>query len=203
MSTGPTGRTSTAPLSGAAAHDAGILLVDDMEDNLVALEAVLAGLQVPLVSARSGEEAMAALERHDIALVLLDVAMPGMDGFETARRIKHHERTRDVPVVFLTGDQQAPAGKLAFRGYATGVVDYLAKPFDPWVLRTKATVFLDLHRKSRRLHQLEEERYRLDDFARRLEVVESTLAAEGGTDAARLARDVASLADALDGLRGV
>ncbi|MFF8282984.1 two-component system response regulator [Streptomyces albus] len=203
MSTGPTGRTSTAPLSGAAAHDAGILLVDDMEDNLVALEAVLAGLQVPLVSARSGEEAMAALERHDIALVLLDVAMPGMDGFETARRIKHHERTRDVPVVFLTGDQQVPAGKLAFRGYATGVVDYLAKPFDPWVLRTKATVFLDLHRKSRRLHQLEEERYRLDDFARRLEVVESTLAAEGGTDAARLARDVASLADALDGLRGV
>ncbi|CAL9443800.1 response regulator [Streptomyces sp. enrichment culture] len=203
MSTGPTGRTTTAPLSGAAAHDAGILLVDDMEDNLVALEAVLAGLQVPLVSARSGEEAMAALERHDIALVLLDVAMPGMDGFETARRIKHRERTRDVPVVFLTGDQQSPAGKLAFRGYATGVVDYLAKPFDPWVLRTKATVFLDLHRKSRRLHQLEEERYRLDDFARRLEVVESTLAADGGTDAARLARDVASLADALDGLRGV
>ncbi|NSC21681.1 response regulator [Streptomyces albus subsp. chlorinus] len=198
MSTEPTGR------SGAAADDAGILLVDDLEDNLLALEAVLSTLHVPLVRAGSGQEAVAVLEEREVALVLLDVAMPGMDGFETAHRIKQHERTRDIPVIFLTGAQSAADTGFTFRGYATGAVDFLSKPFDPWVLRTKVAVFLDLHRKSRRLRQLvEEERYRLDDFARRLEAVESRLAEDTGPDTARLARDVAALADALDGLRGV
>ena len=125
---------------------AGILLVDDMEDNLIALEAVLGSLNEPLVRARSGEEAMKALLRRPFALVLLDVRMPGMDGFETAANIKRLDQTKDVPIIFLTGADD-DAG-YAFRGYATGAADYLTKPFDPWVLRAKVSVFLDLHRKN-------------------------------------------------------
>lgn len=131
---------------------AGILLVDDMEDNLIALEAVLGSLNEPLVRARSGEEAMKALLRQRFALVLLDVRMPGMDGFETATNIKRLDQTKDVPIIFLTGAEDEPG--YAFRGYATGAADYLTKPFDPWVLRAKVSVFLDLHRKTRQLEHL-------------------------------------------------
>ena len=120
----------------------GILLVDDMEDNLIALEAVLASLDEPLVRARSGEEALKALLRRRFALVLLDVHMPGMDGFETAANIKRLDQTRDVPIIFLTGADD-DAG-YAFRGYATGAADFVRKPFDPWVLRAKVRVFLEL-----------------------------------------------------------
>lgn len=100
------------------ADRASILLVDDMEDNLVALEAVLGSLNEPLVRARSGEEAMKALLRQKFAVVLLDVRMPGMDGFETASNIKRLDQTKDVPIIFLTGTE-ADSG-YAFRGYATG-----------------------------------------------------------------------------------
>jgi response regulator RpfG family c-di-GMP phosphodiesterase len=131
---------------------AGILLVDDMEDNLIALEAVLGALNEPLVRARSGEEAMKALLRQRFALVLLDVRMPGMDGFETAANIKRLDQTKDVPIIFLTGAEDDSG--YAFRGYATGAADYLTKPFDPWVLRAKVTVFLDLHRKNQQLERL-------------------------------------------------
>ncbi|TXS40263.1 response regulator [Streptomyces sp. uw30] len=131
---------------------AGILLVDDMEDNLIALEAVLGSLNEPLVRARSGEEAMKALLRQRFALVLLDVRMPGMDGFETATNIKRLDQTKDVPIIFLTGAEDEPG--YAFRGYATGAADYLTKPFDPWVLRAKVSVFLDLYRKNRQLEHL-------------------------------------------------
>jgi response regulator RpfG family c-di-GMP phosphodiesterase len=131
---------------------ASILLVDDMEDNLVALEAVLGSLNEPLVRARSGEEAMKALLRRQFALVLLDVRMPGMDGFETAANIKRLDQTKDVPIIFLTGAEDDSG--YAFRGYATGAADYLTKPFDPWVLRAKVTVFLDLHRKNQQLERL-------------------------------------------------
>ncbi|EKX64699.1 response regulator [Streptomyces ipomoeae] len=131
---------------------AGILLVDDMEDNLIALEAVLASLNEPLVRARSGEEAMKALLRQRFAVVLLDIRMPGMDGFETAANIKRLDQTKDVPIIFLTSSD-SNAG-YTFRGYATGAADYLTKPFDPWVLRAKVSVFLDLHRKNLQLERL-------------------------------------------------
>jgi response regulator RpfG family c-di-GMP phosphodiesterase len=131
---------------------AGILLVDDMEDNLIALEAVLGSLNEPLIRARSGEEAMKALLRRRFALVLLDVRMPGMDGFETAANIKRLDQTKDVPIIFLTGTDDDSG--YAFRGYATGAADYLTKPFDPWVLRAKVSVFLDLHRKNQQLERL-------------------------------------------------
>ncbi|MFC9225321.1 two-component system response regulator [Streptomyces hygroscopicus] len=120
-----------------------------MEENLIALEAVLGPLDQPLVRARSGEEAMKAMLRQDFAVVLLDVLMPGMDGFETAANIKRLDQTKDVPIILLTGTDAD--SDYAYRGYAIGAADFLTKPFDPWLLRTKVNVFLEMHRKSRRL----------------------------------------------------
>ena len=126
------------------------LLVDDRRDNLMALEAILQGLPVQPVGANSGEEALKHLLVEDFALILLDAQMPEMDGFETARHIKRRERTRHVPIIFLTAaDRDA---QLALRGYAVGAVDYLAKPFDPWVLRAKVSVFVELWTKTQQLH---------------------------------------------------
>jgi CheY-like chemotaxis protein len=132
------------------ARTARVLLVDDRKDNLLALEAILQGLPVQPVGAHSGEEALKHLLVEDFALILLDAQMPDMDGFETARHIKRRERTRHVPIIFLTAADRD--SHLAMRGYAVGAVDYLTKPFDPWVLRAKVSVFVDLYTKSEQLH---------------------------------------------------
>ncbi|MCX4530226.1 response regulator [Streptomyces sp. NBC_00841] len=138
---------------------ASILIVDDMEENLVALEAVLGSLDQQLVRARSGEEALKAMLRQEFAVVLLDVMMPGMDGFETAANIKRLDQTKDVPIILLTGTE-ADTDYL-YRGYAIGAADFLTKPFDPWLLRTKVNVFLDLYRKNRQLAAQAEQLRRL------------------------------------------
>lgn len=126
-----------------------VLLVDDRHDNLLALEAILQGLPVQAVSANSGEEALKHLLVDDFALILLDAQMPEMDGFETARHIKRRERTRHIPIIFLTAADRD--SQLALRGYAVGAVDYLSKPFDPWVLRAKVSVFVELWTKTQQL----------------------------------------------------
>ncbi len=126
-----------------------ILLVDDRPANLVALEAILGSLNQSLVRAGSGEDALRALLHDDFALILLDAQMPGMDGFETATRIKARERTKSVPIIFLTANDFDT--HLAYRGYATGAADFLTKPFDPWLLRAKVQVFVDLWHASRKL----------------------------------------------------
>lgn len=128
-----------------------ILLVDDRAENLVALEAILSALNQQLVPVRSGEEALKALLAEEFAVILLDVLMPGMDGFETAARIKRRARTHDVPIIFLTAAGAEPGH--ASRGYAAGAVDYIAKPFDPRVLRAKVAVFVDLYLKNRQLRE--------------------------------------------------
>jgi CheY-like chemotaxis protein len=128
-----------------------ILLVDDREENLVALEAILSSLDQELVRARSGEEALKALLTDEYAVILLDIVMPGMDGFETAQDIKRRRKTRDVPIIFLTAVNSDP--DYAFRGYAAGAVDFIAKPFDPWVLRAKVSVFVELYNKTRQLYE--------------------------------------------------
>ncbi|HEV2635211.1 MAG TPA: response regulator [Actinocrinis sp.] len=128
-----------------------ILMVDDRPENLVALEAVLGGLDQTLVRAGSGEEALKALLLADFAVILLDVQMPGMDGFETAAQIKRRDRTKDVPIIFLTAVTGGPHH--AYRGYAAGAVDYLTKPFDPWILRAKVAVFVELHHKNQLLKE--------------------------------------------------
>ena len=119
-----------------------ILLVDDRPENLLALEAILGSLDVDLVRANSGEEALRALLRADFALILLDAQMPGMDGFETATRIKRRTRTKDVPIIFLTAVDKDMSS--SYRGYVAGGADYISKPFDPWILRAKVQVFVDL-----------------------------------------------------------
>ncbi|WP_033819055.1 response regulator [Kitasatospora sp. MBT63] len=128
-----------------------ILLVDDRPENLLALEAILSALDQTLVRASSGEEALKALLTDDFAVILLDVQMPGMDGFETAAHIKRRERTRDIPIIFLTAINHGPHH--TFRGYAAGAVDYISKPFDPWVLRAKVSVFVDLYMKNCQLKE--------------------------------------------------
>ncbi len=133
------------------AEKANILLVDDRPENIVALEAILSSLNQTLVAARSGDAALKALLRDEFAVILLDVLMPGMDGFETAARIKRRPRTRDVPIMFLTALNTEP--DFAFRSYSAGAVDYIAKPFDPWVLRAKVSVFVDLYMKNRQLSE--------------------------------------------------
>jgi CheY-like chemotaxis protein len=124
-------------------HETRILAVDDREENLTALAAVLDALPVEVVTASSGQAALKELLGDDFALILLDVVMPGMDGFETAQHIKARPRTRDVPIIFLTA--AGGENEQAYRGYAAGAVDFLTKPFDPWLLRAKVSVFLDLH----------------------------------------------------------
>ncbi|MFZ3570620.1 response regulator [Streptomyces sp. BH097] len=183
-----------------SADRASILLVDDMEDNLTALEAVLGPLNEPLVRARSGEEAMKALLRRQFAVVLLDIRMPGMDGFETATNIKRLDQTKDVPIIFLTGTE-ADTG-YAFRGYATGAADYLTKPFDPWVLRAKVTVFLDLHRKNRQLQRLlTREHQQLDDLAARMTTMERRLTENENPEVRELRHDIGEMKETLRLLR--
>jgi len=126
-----------------------ILLVDDRPENIIALEAILGSLNHTLVPARSGDAALKALLSDEFAVILLDVLMPGMDGFETAAHIKRRPKTRDVPIIFLTAGNAEP--DYAFRSYSAGAVDYIAKPFDPWVLRAKVSVFVDLYMKNRQL----------------------------------------------------
>ena len=119
-----------------------VLAVDDRRENLLALQAILEGLPIELVSVTSGEDALKRLLVDDYAVILLDAHMPGMDGFETAGHVKQRERTRHIPILFLTAVDYDP--HLAFRGYQAGAVDYITKPFDPWVLRSKIAVFVDL-----------------------------------------------------------
>lgn len=148
-----------------------ILLVDDRPENLLALEAILSALDQTLVRASSGEEALKALLTDDFAVILLDVQMPGMDGFETAAHIKRRERTRDIPIIFLTAINHGPHH--TFRGYAAGAVDYISKPFDPWVLRAKVSIFVDLWTKTRELRrQAEAVREREAELRRLSEAVE-------------------------------
>ncbi|MCP3100930.1 response regulator [Myxococcus sp. K15C18031901] len=123
-----------------------ILLVDDQPEGLLALEATLAPLGQRLVTARSGREALRHLLTQDFAAILLDVVMPGMDGFETAGLIRERERSRHTPLLFLTALSRGQLPEL--RAYAVGAVDYLLKPYEPEILRSKVGVFVDLHRKT-------------------------------------------------------
>jgi two-component system sensor histidine kinase/response regulator len=123
-----------------------ILLVDDLDENLLALEALLRANDLELLRARSGREALELLLVHDVALALLDVQMPEMDGFELAELMRGSQRTRHVPIIFLTaGGHDA---QRVFRGYEVGAVDFLFKPLDPVLLRHKVSTFVGLNRQT-------------------------------------------------------
>jgi signal transduction histidine kinase len=132
----------TVPGKGPAGGVPRVLLVDDRADNLLALRAVLEPLGHELVEASSGEEALRHLLAGEFAIIILDVQMPGLDGFETARLIRGRERTRYVPIIFLTAISGEPEHYL--RGYQSGAVDYVYKPFEPEILRAKVSVFVEL-----------------------------------------------------------
>lgn len=146
-----------------------ILLVDDQADNLLSAGAVLESLGQEVVTAESGREALRQLLEHDFAVIVLDVMMPEMDGFETAALIRQRERSRHTPIIFLTALGRSE--EHIKQGYTLGAVDYLGKPFVPEILRTKVSVFVELHRKSGLLaHQsklLERQNSELQEAIRR------------------------------------
>ncbi|MBD2497785.1 response regulator [Nostoc sp. FACHB-280] len=128
-----------------------ILLVDDKLENLLALEAILERLGENLVKATSGSEALRCLLHQDFAVILLDVQMPGMDGFETANLVRSRERSRQTPIIFLTAF--STSDQMLFKGYALGAVDYLLKPIDTNILISKVTVFVELFKKTQAIKE--------------------------------------------------
>jgi CheY-like chemotaxis protein len=147
-----------------AAPGPNVLIVDDVDANLIALEAVLSSLRCQLVYARSGSEALAHLLREEFALILMDVQMPGMDGYETARLIRARRKTEHIPIIFLTAHDYDSSG--IKRAYDLGAVDFLPKPLDVDVLRAKAQAFIALHERTLEVAELRAERALRDERAR-------------------------------------
>ncbi len=175
---------------------ASILLVDDRPADLLALQAVLESPEHSLVVARSGHEAVRRLEEHDFAVVLLDVQMPGMDGFDTASRMRQiARRGRIVPILFMTAVDLDPSSIL--RGYAEGAADFIQKPIEPAILRAKVAVFAELHRAQQRLA---DERTKAGQLAAVNAVLEERARVEEALRARRefLARAGEALASSLD-----
>lgn len=144
------------------------LLVDDREENLLALEAVLHQDGLELIQARSGSEALEALLQYDFALALIDVQMPVMDGFELAELMRGTERTKRVPIIFLTAASEEQHQR-RFRGYEAGAVDFLHKPIEPDILKSKAEVFFELYRQRQEVaRQRDELKSLLDENSRLL-----------------------------------
>jgi len=146
-----------------------ILAVDDKPANLLALEAIVEGRDFDLHTAASGQEALDLVLKHDYAMILLDVQMPDMNGFETAERIRGVERAKYIPIVFLTAGDDVPSLQV----YEKGAVDFLIKPFHPKVLKSKISVFVELFRKTSEL-VLQKER----EKNREIEELQETLEAQ-------------------------
>src|ERR1700761_4616703 len=165
------------------------LIVDDLEENLLSLEALLRREGLRFLKARSGEEALEILLKHDVALALLDVQMPGMDGFELAEFMRGNERARHIPIIFLTAG--TTDNQRRFRGYEAGAVDFIQKPIEPDILRSKAQVFFELYRQRREL-QVQRDA---------LSVSQAALAAAASGLEDQVRARTAELEDALDRLR--
>lgn len=129
-----------------------VLIVDDREENLIALEAVLSDLDIQIEKARSGEETLTYLLHKEAALILLDVQMPGMNGYETAELIRSRKKTKLIPIIFVTAISRED--KFVFKGYETGAIDYLLKPIDPYILKSKTNVFMQLYKKEIQLKNM-------------------------------------------------
>ncbi len=120
-----------------------ILIVDDLKENHLVMESVLSDPDLDIVKAMSGEEALSLCLEHDFAVIFMDVQMPGLDGFETAELLRSIEKTKSIPIIFVTAISKEQ--KSIFKGYDVGAVDYLSKPIDPIVLRSKARIFKDMY----------------------------------------------------------
>ena len=132
---------------------ANVLVADDRPANVLAIQQVLEPLSHNVVTANSGEEVLRSLLTTEFAVVLLDVQMPIMDGFEIAAQIKRREKTRHIPIIFLTAVNQEPSD--IFQGYEAGAVDYLTKPVEPWLVRAKVAAFVDIWLGHKRMERLQ------------------------------------------------
>jgi signal transduction histidine kinase len=181
-----------------------VLIVDDDARNRMALEALLEDLRQPLVVASSGEEALGKTLKDDFAVILLDVLMPGMDGFETAKLIRERRQSAHTPIIFLTGaSEDLPS---MFRGYEAGAVDYIVKPVNPEVLKSKIAVFIDLFVKSQELEREIAERRLAEEQLREtqenLRALTIRLQSVREKEQARIAREIHDeLGQALTGLK--
>lgn len=157
------------------------LLVDDLEENLISLEALLRRDGLNLLKARSGDQALELLLEHDVALALIDVQMPGLNGFELAELMRGNERTRRVPIIFVTAGNTTDS-RWRFQGYEAGAVDFIQKPIEPDVLRGKAEVFFELYRQRQQIaaqrDELQHQAEALKDADRRKDEFLATLAHE-------------------------
>jgi serine phosphatase RsbU (regulator of sigma subunit) len=171
-------------------HEVNILLVDDQPANLLALEAVLAGPRRRLVKAQSGREALRCLLNEDFAVILMDVKMPEMDGFETAALIHQRNRSRHTPIIFLTAFE-TDAVQMA-KGYALGAVDYLPKPIVPEVLRAKVAAFVEIFRKTEQLKRQAELLRQLEQREHERQLAEAKKRWEAGRlrEEIRIARQI-------------
>src|SRR6266478_7171328 len=149
---------------------ASILLVDDRADKLMAVEAILSSLGQNIVKARSGKEALRHLLRQEFAVILLDVSMPCMDGFETASLIRQRSKTENTPIIFVTSINNSE-NHIA-KGYSLGAVDYMLTPIIPDVLRSKVAVFVELHKKSELIKLQAEELRRTEEFKHQRELAD-------------------------------
>jgi signal transduction histidine kinase len=200
-----TARMENSPsLNIASDGQVSILIVDDDRSNLMALQDVLQGLGQNLVLAKSGHEALRAVLKEDFAVILLDARMPGVDGFETARLIRDRPRSRHTPIIFITGAYEDVTS--VFRGYEVGGVDYIVKPLDPRVLKSKVSVFVELHQKNTLLlkeiaeHKLTE--HRLRESEENLRALAGRMHSVREEEQIRIAREVHDgLGQALTGLK--
>src|SRR4051812_48739431 len=138
-----------------------VLLVDDRADGLLTLEAVLQSPEHNLIKASSGKEALREVGKHDFAVILLDVQMPEMDGFQTATRIKKMPHAQNVPIVFVTAIHKDPF--YIYQGYNVGPDEYNFKPFDPGILRPKVGVFVNLYRQQQQIRRQGAEIHRKEE----------------------------------------
>lgn len=158
---------------------ANILLIDDRVENLIAMEAALSGLGQNLVKAQSGEEALRCLLNQDFAVILLDVQMPGIDGFETASLIRQRERSQHTPIIFITAFSSNEHWQL--KGYALGAVDYLLKPLNLEILISKVTVFVELFKKTQEI-----QRQSAELAVQKVEIIREQLARQQAESASRM-----------------
>jgi len=181
-----------------------ILIVDDDQGNLMALQELLQGLGQKLVLANSGEEALRCVLRDDFAVIVLDVRMPGIDGFETAKLIRERQRSRHTPIIFVTGAYE-DLGSM-FRGYEVGAVDYIVKPLNPEVLKSKISIFIELYVKNAALIREVAERMlteeRLRESEENLRALAARLQSVREEEQIRIAREIHDgLGQALTGLK--
>ena len=158
-------------------HNTNILLVDDRPENLLALESILSDLDCVLFKTTSSQDALRLVLKHDFALLLLDVQMPDINGFELAELLRGRQATKHLPIIFVTAISKEQ--KYVFKGYEVGAVDYLFKPIEPDILRSKVKVFLELHFQRqlviKQARELEEKMKKLENEIRERKRAESAL----------------------------